>query len=106
MQSYQERGGHALAIYDHPCDVGVLHVLLIALKQRRNTHRQVLISPMGRDQEGMAMLVVQQEERPAPQDDAQAPDESSRNEHVTVDRLAMAVNIAGQCLRRLPFLPR
>jgi len=44
----------------------------------------------------MAVLVVQQQERAAPQNDAQTPDQSAREKHVTVDVLTMPIDIAGQ----------
>ena len=44
----------------------------------------------------MALLVVEQQKRPAAQDHTQTPDESSWDEHVTVDSEAQAIHIAGK----------
>jgi len=56
----------------------------------------MLVSAMGGNAQGMAVLVVQQQERAAPQNDAQTPDQSAREKHVTVDGLTMPIDIAGQ----------
>lgn len=49
------------------------------------------------------MLVVQQQERSATQNHAQTPDQSAWDEHLTVDRLAMSIHIAGQRVGVLGF---
>ncbi len=56
---------------------------------------------MGGDEQGMALLVMKQHECPAAQDDAQTPNQPSRDKDLTVDRLAMPVYIAGQPLGTL-----
>jgi hypothetical protein len=101
MQFRQEFGRHALAVHNDPLHAGLLHVLFIALQQRGNTHGEMLIAPMGRRQERVAVLVVEQEQCSAAQDDAQTPDKSSWEQHITVDRLAMSIHITGEHLRLL-----
>jgi hypothetical protein len=51
---------------------------------------------LGRDKQGMTVFVVQQEQGPAPQDDAQTPNQPSWDEGLTVDRLPVSIHIAGQ----------
>ncbi len=70
VQQRRECGGHTFPIHNHPCDVAGLHVLLIVLQERGDACGEVLVSPMGRDKERMALLVVQQQQGSAPQDDA------------------------------------
>ncbi len=59
MQVGEKFGGHALSIHDHSCDVAVSGVLLITCQQRRNSCSEMLVSPMGGDEKGMALLIVQ-----------------------------------------------
>ena len=96
MQAGEERGGHALAIYDHARDLAVSRVLFIPLQKCGDAHGEMLVSAMGSDEQGMAVLVVQQQERPAAQNHAQTPNQSAWDEHLTVDRLAVSIYIAGQ----------
>ena len=91
MQAGEERGGHALAIYDHARDLAVSRVLFIPLQKCGDAHGEMLVSAMGSDEQGMAVLVVQQQERPAAQNHAQTPNQSAWDEHLTVDRLAVSI---------------
>src|SRR6266702_5458916 len=96
MQAGEEFGRHALPVHDEPCDAGVLHLLLIARQEYGHSHREMLVPAMGGHTQGMALLVVQQQERSAAQNHAQTPDQSAWDEHLTVDRLAVSIHIAGQ----------
>lgn len=96
VQARQEFGGHALAIHNHPCDLAVSRMLFIPLQKCGNARCQMLIATMGSGEERMTVLVMQQKERSATQDDAQTSNQSAREEHVAVDRLAMSVHIAGE----------
>jgi hypothetical protein len=71
-------------------------VLFIPFQKYGDAHGEMLVSAMGGNAQGMAVLVVQQQERAAPQNDAQTPDQSAREKHVTVDGLTMPIDIAGQ----------
>jgi hypothetical protein len=71
-------------------------VLLIPLQKCGDAHGEMLVSAMGSGEEGMTMLVMEQQERSAAQDHAQTPDQPAREKHVTVDGFAMSVHIAGQ----------
>jgi len=64
----------------------------------------MLVPSMRGDKQGMAVLVVEQEERPAAQDHTQTPDQSAGEEHVTVNGLAMTIHITGQGVRLLSSL--
>ena len=96
VQPRQEFGGHPLAIDNHPCHLAVPHKLLKVRKVGGNTCGEMLITAMGGDKQGMAVLVMQQEERSTAQDNPQTPDQSAWDEHLTVDRLAVSIHIAGQ----------
>lgn len=99
VQSRQEFGRHTLPIHDHPGDVAGLYLLLIALQKCGKARGEMLISSMGGDEQRMALGIMQQQERSAPQDDAQPPDQPTREEQITVDRFAVTIEIAGQCLQ-------
>jgi hypothetical protein len=45
----------------------------------------MLIAAMGGHEEGVALLVVQQEQRSAPQDDPQPSNQSTREKHLAVE---------------------
>jgi hypothetical protein len=79
-------------------------VLLIPLQKCGDAHGEMLVSAMGSSEEGMAMLVMEQQERSAAQDHAQTPDQPAREKHVTVDGFAMPIHITGQRKRPLGFL--
>src|SRR5258708_8892637 len=96
MQASEEFSGHALPIHDHSCDLTVLRVLFIARQECGDAHCEMLVPSMSGDEEGMAVLVVEQQQRSAAQDDAQTPDQSARDEHLTVDWFAMSIHIAVQ----------
>jgi hypothetical protein len=74
----------------------IIRVLFIPFQKYGDAHGEMLVSAMGGNAQGMAVLVVQQQERAAPQNDAQTPDQSAREKHVTVDGLTMPIDIAGQ----------
>src|SRR5260370_7781621 len=76
--------------------LSVSRVLFIPFQKYGDAHGEMLVSAMGGNAQGMAVLVVQQQERAAPQNDAQTPDQSAREKHVTVDGLTMPIDIAGQ----------
>jgi hypothetical protein len=103
MELRKEFGGHALAVHNHARDLTVPCVLFILLQKCGNTQGEMLVPAMGGDKQRMALLVVQQQERPAAQNHAQTPDQSAREEHLTVDRLAMAIHVAGQCMGVFSF---
>ena len=72
--------------------LSVSRVLFIPFQKYGDAHGEMLVSAMGGNAQGMAVLVVQQQERAAPQNDAQTPDQSAREEHVTVDGLTMPID--------------
>ena len=74
----------------------MLRVLFIARQECGEARSKMLVPSVGGDEQGMTVLVVEQQERSAAQDDAQTPDQSARDEHLTVDRFTMAIHIAGQ----------
>jgi hypothetical protein len=76
--------------------LSVSRVLFIPFQKYGDAHGEMLVSAMGGNAQGMAVLVVQQQERAAPQNDAQTPDQSAWEKHVTVDGLTMPIDIAGQ----------
>ena len=47
----------------------------------------------------MHRATMQQEECSAPQDNTETPNESTRDKHITVNRLAVPIDITGQCLK-------
>ena len=96
MQSGEELGGHTLTVHDHSRDLAVSRVLFILLQKCGDAHSEMLVSAVGGHEQGMALLVMPQQERSAAQDHAQTPDQSAREEHVTVDGFAMAIHITGQ----------
>src|SRR6266567_651243 len=104
VQAGEKFGGHPLPIHNHACHLTGLDALLIACQERRNSCGEMLVSPMGGDEKRMAVLVVQQEECPTTQNSTQAPNESTWEEHVTVDGEAQAVHIASQLMGRLGSL--
>src|SRR5260370_2946406 len=108
MQTGEEFGGHALPIYDHSCDLTVIRVLLIARQECGDARSEMLVPSMGGDEQRMAVLVVEQQERSASQDDAQTPDQSARDEHLTVYRVAMAIHVARrrECVVGFSHFPR
>jgi hypothetical protein len=55
-----------------------------------------LVKAQGSHEQGMALLVVQQQEGAAAQDDTQSSNQSTREEHVAVDGLAMSIDRASQ----------
>ncbi len=71
-------------------------MLFIPFQKYGDAHGAMLVKAQGGNAQGMAVLVVQQQERAAPQNDAQTPDQSAREKHVTVDGLTMPIDIAGQ----------
>ncbi len=73
----------------------MLCVLFIARQECGDARSEMLIAAMSGHKQGMTVPVVQQEERSAAQDHTQAPDQSTWNEHLTVDRFAMPVHITG-----------
>ena len=87
-----QRAHGALAVHDHSRDLAVSCVLFIPLQKYRDAHGEMLVSAMGGNAQGMAVLVVQQQERAAPQNDAQTPDQSAGEKHVTVDGLTMPID--------------
>ena len=76
--------------------LSVSRVLFIPFQKYGDAHGEMLVSAMGGNAQGMAVLVVEQQQRPAAQDDAQTPDQPARDEHLTVDWFAMSIHIAGQ----------
>lgn len=58
--------------------------------------RQMLIPTMRRDQQGMPLRIVKQHQSTAPKDRTQAPDQSPRNERVSVDGEAQPINVTGE----------
>ena len=50
-------------IHDHSCDLTVLRVLLIARQECRNARSEMLVPSMGGDEQGMAVLVVERQDR-------------------------------------------
>src|SRR5260221_3828642 len=78
-------------------------MLFIPLQKCGDAHGEMLVSTMGRYAEGMALLVVQQQERSATQNHAQTPDQSAWDEYLTVDRLPVAIHIAGQRIEVFGF---
>src|SRR5258708_8467032 len=72
--------------------LSVSRVLFIPFQKYGDAHGEMLVSAMGGNAQGMAVLVVQQQERAAPQNDAQTPDQSAREKHVTVDGLTMPID--------------
>ena len=88
----EKHGGHALSNHNHPGDLAVSRVLFIPFQKYGDAHGEMLVSAMGGNAQGMAVLVVQQQERAAPQNDAQTPDQSAREKHVTVDGLTMPID--------------
>src|SRR5258706_7848832 len=59
----------------------------------------MLIPSMGGCQEWMSLLVVKQHQRSASKAHSQAPNQSSRDEHLAVDRLTMSIEITGERMR-------
>ncbi len=59
----------------------------------------MLVSSMSGHIQRMPRLIVQQQERSAAQHHPETPDQSTRQQHIAVKRLAVAVEIAGQCLK-------
>src|SRR5258708_5758636 len=60
-----------------------------------------LIPSMCCRQQWMPLVVMKQDQCSAAQDRTQASDQSSRNEYIAVDGLAMSIDIAGE---RTPFI--
>ena len=56
----------------------------------------MLVATMGGHEQGMSLLVVQQQERSAAQNHTETSDQSSWEQHIAVDRLPVAIHIAGQ----------
>jgi hypothetical protein len=65
-QLRQELCRHALAIHDNTPDALQVSRLLIGGEDRWQSTRQMGVSPMGRDQQGVALLIVQEHERGTP----------------------------------------
>ena len=72
--------------------LSVSRVLVIPFQKYGDAHGEMLVKAQGGNAQGMAVLVVQQQERAAPQNDAQTPDQSAREKHVTVDGLTMPID--------------
>jgi len=109
VQACQEFGGHAFAIHDHSCDLGISHMLLIACQKCGDASDEMLVTAMGGHEEGMAVLIVQQQQCSAAQDHPQPPDQSAREEYITVHGFAMPIHITGQrvgLLSPLSFIGR
>jgi len=51
------------------------------------------ITAMGRNQQGMALSIMQQHQRTTSLDGPCAPDEATRDQVLAVNRLAMSINV-------------
>jgi len=100
-QVLQERCSHAFAIHN---DAGVCRFptsLFITSQHLGQSHRQMLVSTRSRGQAWMPLLIMQKRQRTPSQDFAGAPDESTRDEAVAVDGLAVSIDVkAGSRLRK------
>ena len=70
MQAGEELGGHALPVHNHSRNLAVSRVLFIPLQKCGNAHGEMLVEAQGGNAQGMALLVVQQQERAATQNHA------------------------------------
>src|SRR5579885_2432417 len=93
MQVGKEFGSHTLPIHDHACHLTGSHTLFIACQECRDSYSEMLVAAVGGDEKGMAVLIMQQEERPATQDHTQAPNQPTWKKHITVDGLTMSVDV-------------
>jgi len=63
----------------------------------------MLVSPMGSDEQGVTLLIMQDDQSATPQDFSRAPDQPARDQRISVDRLAVAIDIKD---RSRAFSPR
>jgi hypothetical protein len=91
----QELCCHALAVHhdsleaSHPCQ------LLVVRQDGWQPNGYMLISALRGNQQGVAFLIVQDDQSTAPQDFSRAPDQSTWDQRISVDRLTMAINRKG-----------
>src|SRR5712692_737542 len=113
MQMSQELGAHAFTIHNDPLHLDMLLVVFVAFNDGGQPHHQMLIPPMCGSKQGMSLLIVEQDQSAAAKNRSQAPNQSARNEHIAVNRLAMTIDVARQSALRfgclvsgMPELPR
>lgn len=100
LEISQERSCHALTIYNHSCMRLPLVALFIAKKDLGKANRQVLVPTSSDGESRMPLLIVQEYQGTTPQNLARTTDQSSWNQLVGVDGLAVAIDVE----TRTPFL--
>src|SRR5258708_30481737 len=93
LEIAQERGCHALPIHNHTYRWCLPFAVLIASQNLWEYDGQVLISSIRRCQSRMPLIIVQEHQRSAPQNFARASNESTRDQLVSIHRLAMPINV-------------
>src|SRR6266567_6235170 len=89
----QERCSHPFAI-DNEAGVGRFpSSLFIASEHLRQSRRQMLVSTRGRCQARMPLFIMQKRQRTSSQDFAAASDQSTRDQTIGIDRLAVPIDV-------------
>jgi hypothetical protein len=99
METGQELCCHAFPIHNDSLDLCAPLVFFIARNDGGQSHGQMLIPSMRGCQQWVPLIVMKQRQCPATQDHSQASDQPTRNEHFTVNGLAMSVDVTRERLR-------
>jgi hypothetical protein len=100
-QVSQERRGHPFSIHNDACMCRFPTSLLITSQSLWQSHRQMLIATRGRRQARMPLLIMQKHQRTPSQDFAGTPNQSTRDQAISIDRLAVTIDVK----TRRSFLP-
>src|SRR6266567_1039480 len=92
-QISQEGSGHPFAIHNDACLRRFPPSLFIASHHLGQSHGQMLVSTRGCCQARMSLLIMQKGQRTPSQDFAGAPDESTWDQAVGIDGLAVPIDV-------------